>query len=484
MKVKNLNNLLELYLKCAILLTGKIKLKRRKKMKLSNDLGNDSVLGLVLKLAVPTMLAQLVNLLYSIVDRMYIGHIPEIGSIALAGVGVCGPITTFLSSFGTLVGIGGSILISIKMGEQKFNKARHILANSFFALSVIGITLTILFLILKNKLIMLFGASPVTFPYANTYLTIYTLGTFFALMAVGLNFFITCQGFPMIGMFTVIIGALTNIVLDTVFIFGLKMGVAGAAWATVIAQTLSFTFAFKFLTGNKIIIPITFRAYSFRIIKDIVKFGFSPFFIMTTDSIILIVLNAMLQKYGGAEQGDILISSATIIQSYLLLITGPLLGLSGGTQPLLSFNYGAKKIDRVKLAEKYIIIAALIITSTVFSLTKYISPYFINFFTSDEKLTEITLWGIKASLWGIIPLSFQYCFVDGFTAVGRIKTAFSLSMFRKMIYTLSTCVLPIYFSARAAFYAQSVADCIGAVTSITVFTLVFNRHLEKRKLQN
>lgn len=449
-------------------------------MKLSSDLGNDSVLSLVFKLAVPTMLAQLVNLLYSIVDRMYIGHIPETGSLALAGVGVCGPITTFLSSFGTLVGIGGSILMSIKMGEKKFSKARHILANSFFALAVIGIILTIIFLLVKNKLIMLFGASPITFPYADKYLTIYTLGTFFALMAAGLNFFITCQGFPMIGMFTVIIGAFTNIVLDTLFIFKLEMGVSGAAWATVIAQTVSFIFAFKFLTGKKTIIPITFRSYSFRVIKEIIKFGFSPFFIMTTDSVILIVLNAMLQKYGGAEHGDLLISAATIVQSYLLMITGPLLGLSGGTQPLLSYNYGAKKIERVKLAEKYIVIFALCITSFVFMITKYFSPYFIGFFTDEKELTEAALWGIKASLWGIIPLSFQYCFVDGFTAVGRIETAFSLSMFRKMIYTVSTCVLPIYFTARAAFYAQSVADCIGAVTCSVVFAVIFNKHLQRR----
>ena len=217
----------------------KEKFSLKKYMKLSNNLGKDSVLGLVFKLAIPTMLAQLVNLLYSIVDRMYIGHIPEIGGLALAGVGVCGPIVTFLSSFGTLVGLGGSIIMSIKMGERRFKKARFVLANSFLALSVISITLTIIFLLLKDKLIMMFGASTVTFPYANTYLTIYTLGSFFALMAIGLNFFITCQGFAMIGMLTVIIGALVNILLDTVFIFGLEMGVAGAAWATVIAQITS-----------------------------------------------------------------------------------------------------------------------------------------------------------------------------------------------------------------------------------------------------
>ena len=288
----------------------------------------------------------------------------------------------------------------------------------------------------------------------------------------------------MTGMFTVIIGAVTNIVLDTVFIFGLKMGVAGAAWATVIAQTLSFIFAFKFLTGKKIIISLTFRSYSFKMIKEIVKFGFSPFFIMTTDSVILIVLNAMLQKYGGAEKGDLLISAATIVQSYLLMITGPLLGLSGGTQPLLSYNYGAKAIERVRKAEKYIVIFALCITSFIFVITKYFSPYFIGFFTDEKNLTEAAMWGIRASVWGIIPLSFQYCFVDGFTAVGRIKTAFSLSMLRKVIYTISTCILPMYFTAKAAFYAQPVADCIGAAVSSLVFIFVFKKHLEKRKAQN
>ena len=450
-------------------------------MKLSNNLGKDSVLGLVFKLAIPTMLAQLVNLLYSIVDRMYIGHIPEIGGLALAGVGVCGPIVTFLSSFGTLVGLGGSIIMSIKMGERRFKKARFVLANSFLALSIISITLTIIFLLLKDKLIMMFGASTVTFPYANTYLTIYTLGSFFALMAIGLNFFITCQGFATIGMLTVIIGALVNILLDTVFIFGLEMGVAGAAWATVIAQITSFAFAFRFLTSKKIKIPITFKGYSFEIIQDIIKFGFSPFFILTTDSIILIALNAMLQKYGGTAQGDLLVSGATIIQSYLLLITGPLIGLSGGTQPLLSFNYGARQIERVKKAEKYIVIFALVLTTTMFILTPFISPYFISLFTDEVNLAEVARWGIKASVWGIIPLSFQYCFVDGFTAVGRIKTAFSLSMFRKMIYMGSTFFLPAIFEARSAFYAQPVSDILGAIASTTVFYFIFNKHLERRK---
>ncbi|WP_300341193.1 MATE family efflux transporter [Fusobacterium sp.] len=451
-------------------------------MKISNDLGRDSILSLVLKLAIPAMLSQLVNLLYSIIDRMYIGNIPDIGGLALAGVGVCGPIVTFLASFGTLIGLGGSINMSIKMGANENEEAKRILSNSFLALSVIGVVLTILFLMIKDRLIMLFGASSITFPYANTYLTIYTLGSFFAIMAIGLNFFITCQGFSTIGMLTVIIGAIMNIILDTIFIFVFKMGVAGAAWATVISQFCSFLFAFLFLTGKRIPIKITYGNYSLNLIKKIVTFGFSPFFILATDSLILIILNSMLQKFGGRGEGDLLISAATIIQSYLLLITGPLLGLTNGTQPILSYNYGARDITRVKLAEKYTLIFALLLTTIMFILTKYLAPGFVHFFTSEERLVNLSLWGINASVLAVIPLSFQYCFVDGFTAVGRVKTAFCLSIFRKFTYMLSTYLLPLFFIARSAFYAQPIADMCGTVASCITFYFIFNKHLNRRRL--
>ncbi len=448
-------------------------------MKLSNDLGKDNILGLVLKLAIPAMFAQLINLLYSIVDRMYIGNIPDIGSLALAGVGVCGPIVTLLSSFGTLIGLGGSIIMSIKMGEENYKKARQVLANSFFMLGVLGVSLTIIFLLIKSKLIMLFGGSEITFQYANTYLTIYTLGSFFAIMALGLNYFIICQGFPLIAMGTVAIGAITNIVLDTVFVYYLKWGVAGAAWATVISQILSFIFAFKFLIGKKIPISIGFGNYSKELMKQIVKLGISPFFILATDSLILISLNSMLQRYGGSE-GDIYISTATIVQSYLLLITGPLVGLSGGTQALLGYNYGARKIDRVKLAVRYIIVFALILTSTMTFATSFIAPTFLNLFTQDTELINISLWAIKISILGMIPLSFQYCFVDAFTGLGWVRISFSLSMWRKFLYISCTVLLPIFFGARYAFYAQPISDIIGAVTCCIIFYKVFNTLLNRR----
>ena len=283
------------------------------------DLGKAPVSSLVLRLAIPAMIAQFVNVLYSIIDRMYIGHIPAIGPDALAGVGVCGPIVTLLSSFGTLVGIGGSILFGIRLGEKNIPKARQILSNAFLMLTCFSLVLTAAFLLLKDQLLMWFGASSVTFAYADTYLTIYTAGTFFALMATGLNYFINSQGFPLAGMATVLIGAVFNILLDPLFIFVFHMDVAGAAIATVISQMASCAFALSFLFSKKVKVRITFGGYSRRLMGRILYLGMSPFLILATDSVLLIVMNTVLQTYGGPSQGDMLITCATIVQSYMQL---------------------------------------------------------------------------------------------------------------------------------------------------------------------
>lgn len=454
-------------------------------MKKTTDLGKDKVPLLVLKLAVPSMIAQFVNVLYSTVDRMFIGNIREIGDVALAGVGVCGPIVTLLTSFGTLIGLGGSILMAMRMGAGRKKQAENILAHSFLLLVIFSALLTLIFLLVKDYLLNWFGASPATFPYADSYMTIYTIGTFFALMAVGLNYFITCQGFPGVGMMTVIIGALTNIVLDPVFIFGFHMGVAGAAIATVIAQFVSCAFAFRFLTGKKIPIKITLlkrKYFSPVIVSRILTLGISPFLILATDSVILIVLNTVLQTYGDPKEGDLLITCATIVQSYMMLITGPMLGISSGTQAILSYNYGAKNIARVKSAEKYILLLCLCFTTIMFLVSRTIPEYFISIFTRDPAQIDLCVWGIRVFTMMIIPLSFQYVFVDGFTALGRSKTALFLSVFRKGDYMLFTMVLPIFFGARSAFYAQPLADGIGAVMSSVAFLLIFKKHLEKRML--
>ena len=456
-------------------------------MKKATDLGKDKVPFLVLKLAVPSMLAQFVTVLYSIVDRMFIGNIPEVGDTALAGVGVCGPIVSLLTSFGTLIGLGGSILMAMRMGAGRKKQAQTILAHSFLMLVIFSAVLTLLFLLMKSRLLQWFGASPDTFPYADSYLTIYTAGTFFALMAIGLNYFITCQGFPGVGMATVMIGALTNIALDPLLIFGLHMGVAGAALATVIAQFASCAYAFWFLTGKKIPIAVTrLRRKNFSpvIVKRILVLGISPFLILATDSVIILVLNTVLQKYGGPEQGDTLITCATIVQSYMMLITGPMLGISSGTQAILSYNYGAKEIQIVKQAEKYILLLCLCFTTFMFFTSRAVPVYFIRLFTQEASQLKLCVWGIRTFTLMIIPLSFQYVFVDGFTALGRSKTALFLSMFRKGDYVLFTILLPAFFGAKSAFYAQPLADGIAAVMSTIAFFLVFQKHLEKRMAES
>lgn len=450
-------------------------------MKVSTDLGKDSITSLVFRLAIPAMIAQFVNVLYSIIDRMYIGHIPKIGALALAGVGVCGPIVTLLSSFGTLVGLGGSILLGIRLGEKNLPKAKQILSNSFLMLSCFSVVLTIVFLLLKDRLLMWFGASATTFSYANTYMTIYTAGTFFALMAAGLNYFINCQGFPMAGMATVLIGAISNIILDPIFIFGFHMDVAGAAVATVLSQMASCTFALFFLFGKKVHVPITFGNYDKKLMMRILYLGLSPFLILATDSILLIAMNTVLQKYGGPSQGDMLITCATIVQSYMLLITSPMIGISGGTQAIISFNYGARETARVKKTIRTNLVLMLSFTTLMFILSRFLPKVFVLLFTSNQEYIDFSIWGIRVFTMMIIPLSFQFVFVDALTALERTKTALSLSILRKSLYVAGTILLPAFYQASTAFYAEPLADLISSVVSTVVFLLIIDRHLKRRE---
>lgn len=443
----------------------------------ANDLRNDSVLALVFKLTVPAMLAQLVNVLYGIVDRMFIGHIPVVGDLALAGVGVCGPIVTLLSSFGTLVGIGGSIMVATEMGRGDNRKAKKILSNSFLLLLIFSATLTTVLLLTKRQMIYLFGGSDATYSYANTYLTIYTLGTFFALLALGLNYFISCQGFSLNGMLTVCIGAISNIILDAVFVFGLEMGVAGAAVATVISQCLSCLYALSFLFGKRVPIRISFGGYDWRLMLRIIVLGISPFIILATDSVIIIAMNMMLQKFGGAD-GDMLITAVTIIQSYFLLVTGPLIGISGGVQPMISFNFGAAQAERVEKTIQYALIMGIVFTGSMFIISRLFAGNFVIFFTDNPESAEISVWGIHVFTLFIVPLAFQYVLVDALTALGRIKTALYLSASRKISFLLFTVLFAQFTLAQNAFYAEPASDLLGGIQSTLVFLLVFKKHIQ------
>lgn len=454
-------------------------------MKKENDFGRDSIPLLVLKISVPFMFAQFVNVMYSIVDRIYIGNIPVIGADSLAGAGVCAPIITLLSSFATLIGIGGSVLFSVRMGAEDKKGAKHLLENSFAMLLIFSAILTVVFLLTKGTLLKWFGASEVTFPYADTYLTIYTLGTFFALLSMGMNYFITAQGHPILGMATTLIGAVVNIVLDPVFIFGFHMNIAGAAVATVIAQFSSCVFVLCVLRSKKMPIRLGISMPKKETGKKILKIGFSPFLILATDSIIIIALNAVLQHYGGETYGDTLITAATIVQSYMLLITSPMLGVTSGSQPLISFNYGANKPERIRKTVACVLMLCIGFTAVMFLISRILPQYFVQIFTDNQEYMDLAVWGIRAFTLMIVPLSFQYVFVDALTALGMTRMSLTLSLIRKTLYFAATCILPLFFAAQSAFYAEPVADGISAVVSTTAFFFIYKKYLKgEGHLQN
>ena len=444
----------------------------------SNDFGNDSVPGLVLRTSIPFMFAQFVNVLYSIVDRIYIGNIPQIGDVSLAGAGICAPVITLLSSFATLIGIGGSVLFSMRLGAKDQEKAKNLLGTSFSMLLVFSAALTILFLLLKAPLLQWFGASKTTFPYANTYMTIYTLGTFFALLSMGMNYFITAQGYPGLGMATTLIGAVVNIVLDPVFIFLLHMNIAGAALATVLAQLSSCVFVLLTLKQKKMPIPLTLAPIRRSTAVRILKMGFSPFLILATDSVIIIALNAVLQHFGGPEYGDTLITCATIVQSYMLLITSPMLGITGGSQPLISFNMGAGKVERIRKIVLCALLLCIGFTTFMFLLSRFVPQYFVRIFTKNPEYASLSVWGIQVFTLGVIPLSFQYVFVDALTAMSLTKLSLFLSLLRKSEYFAATCLLPLFFAARMCFYAEPIADTLCFFSSSLAFFLIYKKYLK------
>ena len=445
-----------------------------------NDLGRDPIFPLVLRLAVPTMLAQLVSVLYSIVDRMYIGNIPDIGTTALAGVGVCGPIVTLLSSFATLVGLGGSPLMAMRMGQGQKRMAQRILNTCFLLLLLLSLALTVLFLLTKDRLLLWFGASAETFPYANTYMTIYTAGTFFALMATGMNSFLICQGFSGLGMGTVVLGAVLNIALDPVFIFLLDMGVAGAAVATVLSQTASCVFVLLSLRSRRMPVRLGWGGFRRGIVRKVLTFGLSPFLIIASDSVILIVLNAGLQRYGGPGLGDTLVACATIVQSYLLLITMPMGGITLGSQPVISFNYGAGQPERIRSAMKVIVGLCLFFCAVMLAATHTpLSALFTRLFTDDAETMERSVTYIKWVTCMLLPLAIQYPLVDEMTALAQVRRALFCSLFRKSVFFAGVVALPPLLGAETAFFAEPIADVTAATVTSVLFLRSFPRVLAR-----
>lgn len=448
-------------------------------MRQENDLRNDPIGKLVLRIALPSMLAQFVSVLYSIVDRMYIGNIPGVGDLALAGVGVCGPVITMIGSIASLVGIGGAPQMSISMGAGNLEKAKKIVANCFLLICVLALAVVAVLIPIRGPMLLFFGASEATIGYASRYFTIYLSGTVFALLSTGMSQFIICQGFAKKAMFAVILGAAANIVLDPIFIFVLDMGVAGAAVATVISQMASCAFVLVFLFGKQPEVPITFGGYSLPIMGRVLAIGFSPFAIIAVDNVMIIAMNAVLQRYGGPAQGDMLVTCATIAQSFMLVVTMPLGGITGGTQSILSYNYGAQQMDRVQQAQRKIFALDLVYTGLMTAVAWLGGGYFVRLFASDPVVEARALWAIRVCTLSLLPLGIQYEIVDGFTAIGQVPYALGLSFWRKIVYFAALFALPTLLGAESAFFAEPISDLIGPALSMVVHACCMKRVLSR-----
>ena len=356
----------------------------------TNDFGVGSIPGNIIKMAVPITVAQLVNCLYNIVDRIFIGRIPEASTLALTGVGLCFPIVSMVMAFANLFGMGGAPLCSIARGAKENDRAKKIMGLSFSMLIVTGLLLTVIVLLFKEPLLYLFGASADTYSYASDYLGIYILGTVFVMISLGMNQFINSQGFSRVGMMTILLGAVVNIILDPVFIFVMHMGVKGAALATVISQILSALWVLKFLTGKKIILKLEFKDMHFnlKLAGEVCSLGMAGFILSFTNATVQLVCNKMLGVFGG----DTYIAIMTVINSVREIVTLPVTGITSGTQPILGFNYGAKKYDRVKKGGRFGILCGIILAELV-GLTIYFTvPVLIACFNRDP---EIIAYGVK-----------------------------------------------------------------------------------------
>lgn len=443
----------------------------------NTDLGRDSIGKLMFKLSAPAIIAQIVNVLYNIVDRIFIGRMQG-GDLAMAGVGVAFPIILIISAFSYLVGMGGAPLAAIKMGEDDNDSAEKIMGNSFLLLIVISIILTVGFLLFKEPILVAFGASEQTLGYGLDYISIYVLGTVFVQIALGMNAYINTQGFAKIGMMTVAIGALINIVLDPILIFKLNLGVKGAALATLTAQAVSAAWVLKFLFGNKSILKIRKKNLKLdkKIIISIVGLGMAPFIMQSTESLVLISLNTQLAKYGG----DLAIGAMTIMSSIMQMVMLPMSGLTQGAQPIISYNYGAKNMDRVKKAFKLCLISCLVYSNTVWLILMISPEMIVRIFNSDPRLLEITSSSIKIYFAGIFMFGIQISCQQTFLSLGQAKISLFLALLRKIILLIPLVfILPMFINNGlfAVLLAEPVADILAALTTATCFAIFYKKTL-------
>lgn len=440
-----------------------------------NDFSKGSIAGNILSLALPMTVAQLINVMYSIVDRIYIGHLPHASAEALTGIGLCLPIITIITAFSNLFGMGGAPLCSIARGGHDEEKAEKVMGNSFTMLLISGAVLMVLCLIFRRPVLYLFGASDATYPYAEQYIMIYLCGTLFVMTSLGMNNFINSQGFGRMGMLTVLLGAVLNIILDPVLIFGFGMGVQGAAIATVFSQGASAVWVLVFLRGKRALIRLTRRSMRLdgKMVREITLLGTSGFVMSVTNGIVQIVCNAVLARHGG----DLYVGIMTVINSVREIITMPVTGLTSGSQPVIGYNYGAKCYDRVKSAIKFMSIACIVFSLVVWAVIFLEPRFFLHLFTSESDLIQAGVPAMRIYFCGIFMMSLQFAGQSTYVALNRPKQAVFFSLFRKVIIVAPLTIFLPYIGGlgtNGVFLAEPVSNVIGGTASfVTMLVTVW-----------
>lgn len=450
----------------------------KSQQKQDEKLGTAPIGRLILSMALPAVVAQIVNVLYNIVDRIYIGHIPVVGATALTGLGICFPILMLISAFSAFVGMGGAPLAAIELGKGNREGAEKILGNGVTVLILLSIVLTVVFAIFKTPMLYAFGGSDATVVYATQYVNIYLCGTIFVQIAMGLNMFITSQGQAKIGMLSILIGAVINIVLDPILIFGFDMGVRGAALATIISQGCSAAWVLRFLLSEKSSVRIRLKNMKLqpKIVGMIAALGVSPFVMQSTESLVNITLNSGLQTYGG----DLYVGSMTILASVMQLIVTPIQGITQGTQPIISYNFGAGNRERVKKTFKASLLVTFTVTTVCCILTVLFPTIFAKMFTSEPELIQIVGKVLPIYMAGIWIFGIQMACQSAFMGMGQAKISLFLALLRKVILLIPLAiVLPRFFGVIGIYYSEPIADVIAALTTAVLFWINFEKILDK-----
>ncbi len=446
-------------------------------------LGTAPLGRLMFQLAVPTVFAQLINLLYNMVDRIYVGRIPETGSLALAGLGVAFPIILLISAFSALVGMGGAPRASICMGKKDQEGAEEILGSSTAFLIVLSITLSFLFMLVKEPLLMMFGASQATIPYANEYLGIYLIGTISVQIALGLNQFITCQGYAKTGMLTVMIGAVLNIILDPILIYGLNMGVKGAALATIISQTVSALWVLKFLCGRKSMLRIKKKYFRLNkaVLMPVLLLGVSPFIMQSTECLVQLTFNTGMQTFGN----DYYVGAMTIIFSLSQMLFLPVQGIAQGASPITSYNFGAGNLDRVMGSFKLLLKSSLTFTCIGAGSFVLFPRFFVALFSADPQIVDIASYGLRIYSIGFLIFGAQTACQQTFLALGEAKISMFLALLRKIILLIPLAIiLPrLGLGTDGLFIAEPISDILSVCTTVIMFRLNIGKILARAKQQ-